>query len=133
MIKILKENLQYIIMICSKYGKKHLQNIITKWSKFWEKYSKYNDCVAFSKYDISNMISKYDWERIKISSIHISWTARSIARMEVLFPSLQENLFGCFFGPGGLSYVQIGPRKQNLKKIIPAYVPKREYAAPWYD
>ena len=38
-----------------------------------------------------------------------------------------------FFGPGGLSYVQIGPGKQNLEKILPAYVRTRVYATPCYE
>ena len=54
--------------------------------------------------------------------------------MEVLFPSLQENFLGVFFGLGGLNYVQIGPGIQNFeKKILPAYVRTRVYAAPCYE
>ena len=52
--------------------------------------------------------------------------------MEVLFPSLQENFFGVFFGPGGLSYVQIGPGIQNFTKILPAYVRTRVSHCPLY-
>ena len=53
--------------------------------------------------------------------------------MEVLFPSLQEHFLGVFFGPGGLSYVQIGPGIQNFKKIAPAYVRTCVYATPCYQ
>ena len=42
-------------------------------------------------------------------------------------------VFGVFFGPGGLSYVQIGPGIQNFKKILPAYVRTRVYATPCYE
>merc|ERR1711963_362545 len=34
-------------------------------------------------------------------------------------------VFGVFFGPGGLSYVQIGPGIQNFTKILPAYMRTR--------
>ena len=40
---------------------------------------------------------------------------------------------GVFCGPGGLSYVQIGPGIQNFKKILPAYVRTRVYATPCYE
>ena len=36
-------------------------------------------------------------ETSKYINVHICWTARSIAQIKVLFPSVQENFFGCFF------------------------------------
>ena len=45
--------------------------------------------------------------------------------MEVLFASLPHHCFWCFFGPGGLSYVQIGPGIQNFTKILPTYMRTR--------
>ena len=39
--------------------------------------------------------------RRKKHLFYICWTARSITRMEVLFPSVQEFLFGCFFWSRG--------------------------------
>ena len=41
-------------------------------------------------------------------------------------------VFGVFFGPGGLSYVQIGPGIQNFTKILPAYVRTRVSHCPLY-
>ena len=50
------------------------------------------------------------------------------------FSKSAGNFFlGVFFGPGGLSYVQIGPGIQNFKKILPAYVRTRVYATPCYE
>merc|ERR1712213_230173 len=37
-----------------------------------------------------------------------------------------------FFGPGGLSYVQIGPGIQNFTKILPAYMRTRVSHCPMY-
>ena len=46
----------------------------------------------------------------------------------------KKNLhFLYFFGPRGLSYVQIGPGIQNFKKILPVYVRKRVYATACYE
>ena len=42
------------------------------------------------------------------------------------------SLFLVFFGPGGLSYVQIGPGIQNFTKILPAYVRTRVSHGPMY-
>ena len=41
-------------------------------------------------------------------------------------------VFGVFFGPGGLSYVQIGPGIQNFTKILPAYMRTRVSHCPMY-
>ena len=49
--------------------------------------------------------------------------------MEVLFARLQHHCFWCFVRPGGLNYVQIGPRIQNFTKILPAYM-RRSQVCP---
>merc|ERR1712018_80962 len=41
-------------------------------------------------------------------------------------------VFGVFFGPGGLSYAQIGLGIQNLTKILPAYMRTRVSHGPMY-
>ena len=41
-------------------------------------------------------------------------------------------VFGVFFGPGGLSYVQIGPGIQNFTKMLPAYMRTRVSHGPMY-
>merc|ERR1712121_328380 len=41
-------------------------------------------------------------------------------------------VFGVFFGPGGLSYVQIGPGIQNFTKMFLAYMRTRVSHCPMY-
>merc|ERR1712082_33034 len=41
-------------------------------------------------------------------------------------------VFGVFFGPGGLSYVQIGPGIQNFTKMLLAYMRTRVSHCPMY-
>ena len=49
------------------------------------------------------------------------------------FSKSAASLFWCFFGPGGLSYVQIGPGIQNFTKISPAYLRTCAYAPLGYE
>merc|ERR1712082_471980 len=63
-----------------------------------------------------------DMLNCKINSTNGGTFCKSVASLFLVF----------FFGPGGLSYVQIGPGIQNFTKILPAYMRTRVSHCPMY-